>query len=188
MVVSAVLDACVLYPIGLRDTLLNIAEAGCFRALWTEEILAETSRNIVEDTPGLTAEHLEKTFAAMRRAFPEAMVGNYEHLIDSMTNHPKDRHVLAAAVAAEADVIVTLNTRHFPRSACDPHGITVQTPDALLCDIAEDWPSLVVAVLVAQARRKTRPAMSTSGMVERLALHVPRFVAIVDPMLREDEA
>jgi hypothetical protein len=82
VVVSAVLDACVLYPIGLRDTLLNIAEAGCFRVLWTEEILAEASRNIVEDTPGLTAEHLEKTFAAMRRAFPEAMVENYEHLID----------------------------------------------------------------------------------------------------------
>jgi len=45
----------------------------------------------------------------MRRAFPEA-VETYEHLIDSMTNHPKDRHVLAPAVAAEADVIVTLNT------------------------------------------------------------------------------
>ena len=114
------LDACVLYPIGLRDTVLNMAEAGCFRVLWTEEILAETSRNIVEDTPGLTAEHLEKTFAAMRRAFPEAMVEDYEHLVASMTNHPKDRHVLAAAVAADADVIVTLNIRHFPRTACDP--------------------------------------------------------------------
>jgi predicted nucleic acid-binding protein len=125
VVVSAVLDACVLYPIGLRDTLLNLAEAGCYRVLWTEEILTETSRNIVEDTPGLTAEHLDKTFAAMRRAFPEAMVEGYEHLVDSMTNDPKDRHVLAAAVAAEADVIVTLNTRPLPsarlRSARD-HG------------------------------------------------------------------
>lgn len=70
MVISAVLDACVLSPIGLRDTLLNLAEAGFYRVLWTAEILDETSRNIVEDTPGLTAEHLEKTFAAMRRAFP----------------------------------------------------------------------------------------------------------------------
>jgi hypothetical protein len=64
----------------------------------------------------------------MRRAFPEAMVENYEHLIDSMTNHPKDRHVLAAAVAAEANLIVTLDTRHFPPEACDVHGISVRTP------------------------------------------------------------
>jgi predicted nucleic acid-binding protein len=188
VVVSAVLDACVLYPIGLRDTLLNIAEAGCFRVLWTEEILAEASRNIVEDTPGLTAEHLENTFAAMRRAFPEAMVENYEHLIDSMTNHPKDRHVLAAAVAAEANLIVTLNTRDFPPEACDVHGISVRTPDALLCDVADTWPELVAAVLSAQAARKTRPPMTLADMLDLLAVHVPRFVAAVRPVAPEDDA
>ena len=62
---AALLDACVLYPVGLRDTLLNVAEAGFYRVLWTEEILAETSCNIVENTPGLTIEHLNKTFAAI---------------------------------------------------------------------------------------------------------------------------
>jgi predicted nucleic acid-binding protein len=156
--------------------------------LWTEEILAETSRNIVEDTPGLTAEHLEKTFAAMRRAFPEAMVENYEHLIESMTNHPHDRHVLAAAVAAEADLIVTLNTRHFPAAACDVHGLSVQTPDALLCDIAEAWPELVVSVLSAQAARKTRPPMSLAEVLNRLAPHVPRFVSTVRALAPEKDA
>jgi predicted nucleic acid-binding protein len=113
VVPAAVLDACVLYPVGLRDTLLNVAEAGLFRVLWTEEILPETARNIVRDTPGLTMEHLEKTFAAMRRAFPDAMISGYQPLIEAMTNHPKDRHVLAAAVAAQADVVVTANLRHF---------------------------------------------------------------------------
>jgi hypothetical protein len=54
--------------------LLNIAEAGFFRVLWSDEILVETSRNIVDDLSDLTAEHLEKTFDAMRRAFPEAAV------------------------------------------------------------------------------------------------------------------
>lgn len=185
MAISVVLDACVLYPVGLRDTLLNIAEAGVFRVLWTEEILAETSRNIVEDTPGLTPEHLEKTFTAMRRAFPEAMVDDYEHLIDSMTNHPNDRHVLAAAVAADADVIVTLNTRHFPPAACDSHGISVQTPDDLLCEVAEARPQLVLAILTAQAARKARPPMSLPEMLDRLELHVPRFVRIVRDLAPE---
>ena len=173
------LDACVLYPIGLRDTLLNIAEAGCFRVLWTEEILAETSRNIVEDTPGLTAEHLARTFDAMRRAFPEAMVEGYEHLVDSMTNHHKDRHVLAAAVAAEADRIVTLNIRHFPPAACAPHSVSIQTPDELLCETTDVSPGLVVAVLSAQAARKSRPPMSLPAVLTRLEIHVPRFVGIV---------
>ena len=50
MVPAAVLDACVLYPVSLRDTLLNVAEAGLFLVLWTEEILTETARNIVRDT------------------------------------------------------------------------------------------------------------------------------------------
>ena len=179
MVVSAVLDACVLYPIGLRDTLLNVAEAGFFRVLWTEEILAETSRNIVADTPGLTAEHLEKTFDAMRRAFPEAMVRGSENLIESVTNHPKDRHVPAAAVIARADLIVTGNLRHFSPEACDPHGVRVQSPDAFLCAALELGPELMVGVLRAQAARKRRPPMSAEEMLDRLAVTVPKFVAAI---------
>lgn len=102
LAIPVLLDACVLYPIRLRDTLLNVAEAGFFRVLWSDEILAETSRNIVEDVPGLTSDQLKKTFDAMRRAFPDAAVRGYEHLVDSMPNHPKDRYVLAAAVVGGA--------------------------------------------------------------------------------------
>ena len=94
----------------------------CFRVLLTDEILAETAHNIVEDTPDLTAAHLEKTFAAMRRAFPEAMVRGHEHLAESMTNHPKDHHVLAAAVAAQTGVVVTARPTFatFPASLRSP--------------------------------------------------------------------
>lgn len=115
--------------------------------LWTEEILTEASRNIVEDTPGLTAEHLARTFDAMRRAFPEAMIHDYEHLVDDMTNDPKDRHVLAAAVAADADLLVTYNLRHYPASACDPHDVTIQSSDGFLCDALERDPEVISRVL-----------------------------------------
>jgi hypothetical protein len=35
----------------------------------------------------------------MREFFPDSLVENYEPLVREMENHPKDRHVLAAAVA-----------------------------------------------------------------------------------------
>ena len=76
-------------------------------------------------------------------------------------------------------MIVTLNIRHFPRTACDPHGISVQNPDDLLCEVAEARPQLVLAVLTAQAARKARPPMSLPEMLDRLELHVPRFVGII---------
>ncbi|MGH3510788.1 MAG: PIN domain-containing protein [Pseudonocardiaceae bacterium] len=177
MVPAAMLDACVLYPISLRDTLLNVAEAGLFRVLWTEEILTETARNIVRDTPGLTMEHLEKTFAAMRRAFPDAMISGYEPLIEAMTNHSKDRHVLAAAVAAQADVVVTANLRHFPPQSGNPHGIRIESPDQFLCDAMQRQPDVVAAALRAQAARKRHPPMSADEMLDRLAITVPNFAA-----------
>ncbi len=37
--------------------------------------------------------------AAMRKFFPHALVNSDQPLISQMGNHPKDRHVLAAALA-----------------------------------------------------------------------------------------
>lgn len=47
------------------------------------------------------------------------MAGSYEPLVDSMSNDPKDRHVLAAAVRANAQVIATFNVRDFPVTAVE---------------------------------------------------------------------
>jgi predicted nucleic acid-binding protein len=126
---NALLDACVLYPVYVRDTLLSIAESGLYRVLWSEEILDETRRNILDDNPHLrdTAQ-LDKTFAAMRRAFPDAIVTGHEAIIDQMTNHPKDRHVLAAAVVGGAQVLVTNNIRDFADISVAPYHLDVQTP------------------------------------------------------------
>lgn len=108
------------------------------------------------------------------------MVHDYESFAESMTNHWRDRHVLAAAVAAQADVIVTANLRHFPPHACDPHGIRVESPDQFLCNASERDPEVVMtAVLCAQAARKRRPAMSVAEMLDRLAVVVPEFATTI---------
>jgi predicted nucleic acid-binding protein len=101
----ALLDTCVLYPAYLCDTLLRLAEAAAYRPLWSAEVLAELRRNLVER--GIPIERVDRRLAHMTRSFPDALVTGYESLVDGMTNDPKDRHVLAAAVRAGAEVLVT---------------------------------------------------------------------------------
>lgn len=98
----ALLDACVLVPMPLADTLLRLAEPpALFEARWSDDILAEVTRTLV----GRFAKSPEKARyreASMREYFPHALVPDYRSLIGRMRNHPKDRHVLAAAVACKA--------------------------------------------------------------------------------------
>ncbi|MDP9797485.1 hypothetical protein J2S43_005997 [Catenuloplanes nepalensis] len=111
----AFLDTCVLYPAYLCDTLLRLAEASAYRPLWSADVLGELRRNLIER--GLHPDRVDRRIAHMTRAFPDALVTGYESLVDGMTNHHKDRHILAASVRAGAEVIVTFNLRDFP----NPH-------------------------------------------------------------------
>jgi hypothetical protein len=70
---TAVLDACVLVPIALADTLLRVAEKGLYRPLWSDRILAEAQAATEEIHPGMDA---GKRFAQMREAFDDALVGH----------------------------------------------------------------------------------------------------------------
>lgn len=75
MAFTVVLDANVLYPFSLRDTLLRLAERELYALAWSERILDEVSRNLIDDgrTDAATAARLR---AAMRSAFPEALASS----------------------------------------------------------------------------------------------------------------
>lgn len=128
---GVVLDANILFSAPLRDTLLRAADVGLFRMHWTDEILEEVRRNLIE-TWRSTEEQAERLVATMQTYFPEASVTGYELLVPAMTNDPKDRHVLAAAVVSKSQVIVTHNLRDFPEAALSPFSIQAQTPDRFL--------------------------------------------------------
>jgi len=112
-----VLDACVLIPMPLADTLLRMAEApGLYVPRWSQSIVDEVTRNLIAkwDMP---AEKARRREDELRRHFPEAWVYGFESLIDSMKNDSDDRHVLAAAVRSHSELIVTYNRRHFPAAS-----------------------------------------------------------------------
>lgn len=133
MAFPVLVDACVLLSMPKADLLLRMADARHFRILWSGEILEEVERNLIRRI-GLCPEKARRRIDAMRDHFPDAMVDDYSGLIPAMTNAAKDRHVLAAAVRANAELIVTDNKKDFPEASVEPYEIGVKTTDDFLLD------------------------------------------------------
>jgi hypothetical protein len=155
-----VIDASVLYAQPVRSFLLWVAAEGGFAPLWTQRILDEARSNLIKQGV-MTAEQWNRLEGAMREAFPAATIEQVtvDVLVPSMPNHEKDRHVLAAAVVGDADVVVTSNLRHFQPSDLEPLGKRALSPDELLCEVlAADPDSVLGAVrLQVDVMRKPRP-------------------------------
>lgn len=146
--IGAVLDACVLIPSVLADTLLRCAEDERYRPFWSADILDEVRRNLPASVDAVAA---ERRIATMRSFFPEAEVEGYQALVGQMTNQHKDRQVLAAAVAAQAEFVVTANLRDFPTAALEPYAVEAVHPDDFLCDLLDASPSRLVEIIHQQA-------------------------------------
>ena len=168
----AVLDACVLFSAVLRDTLLCAAEIGLIRVHWSADILEEVTRNLIDQGRTLP-DQAARLVGHMTNEFPSANVFGYQALIDIMTNDEGDRHVLAAAVAVGADVIVTANTRHFPSSALEPFGIEALDPDAMLATLFAIAPDAMIDIIHKQAAELNHPTKTVDEVVAMLADHAP---------------
>jgi predicted nucleic acid-binding protein len=130
---TAFLDACVLYSGPLRDLLLELAVADTYRAKWSEAVLSEWINALLEDRPDLTCDQLERTRTLMNLHVRDALVKDYDDLIEVIDLPDKDdRHVLAAAIKARADLIVTFNLKDFPADTLARWGIEAQHPDEFL--------------------------------------------------------
>jgi hypothetical protein len=110
----------------------------------------------------------------MRKFFPHALVYGYQPLISQMGNHPKDRHVLAAALTCKADYLVTFNLRDFPATAGDL--TTVVGPSAFLKTLWKLDRSAIEARLREQA---DAIGFGVEELLERLAQSVPAFVELL---------
>lgn len=165
MAFSVVLDTCVLYPAYLRDTLLRLAQAGTYRPLWSTDILDELETNLADR---IGEDKASRVVGLMREHFEDALVTGYEPLVGAMTNDAKDRHVLAAAVRANAAAIVTFNTDDFPAASTEPFALEVIDTDSFLLDQLSLAPGRVMQVLAAQAGAHRRPPRQITGLLTAL--------------------
>lgn len=181
---SALLDTCVLVPSRARDVLLEAASAGIYRPLWSSEILAELDRTlrVLQAKRGMAAEETEaylvRLFRQMETSFPDALVTDWESVIGAVhLPDPGDRHVVAAARAGRADVIVTDNVADFPPGAL-PAPLIRKSLDEFLIDSLDLYPGQVISAVHAVARRTGRsgPTMTARDIATYLqARGMPTF-------------
>lgn len=130
---TAFLDASVLYPAPLRDLLLELAVADLYRAKWSNAVHDEWINALLRTRDDLTRERLERTRDLMNTHVRDALVAEFEDLVDVLElPDPGDRHVLAAAIKGRADLIVISNLKDFPPAAIAHWGLEAQHPDEFL--------------------------------------------------------
>ncbi len=138
----AVYDASVLYPSLIRNLLMYLGTEGLVATRWTAAIHDEWTHNLLEDRPDL---------------------------IDTLSlPDPDDRHVLAAAIHADAELIVTQNLKHFPAEALTPHGIEALTPDTLICRLLEAEPAATRTAIEKLRASLRKPPYDTAQLLARL--------------------
>lgn len=174
---SAILDACVLVPVTLADTLLRIAEAGLYRPLWSAQILTEVAHAIEAVHPDLPTGAARRRVAAMDEAFPDASVSGWEYLMAAIDLPDLgDRHVVEAAVTGRADVVVTANLKDYPADVLAQYDLEVQSPDVFLLHQLDLDPANVMTALSRQARSAHKPAWALDELLSGLSrCGVPEF-------------
>jgi hypothetical protein len=170
----AILDACVLYPVPLRDLLLQLASAELYQPKWSRQIQDEWSRNLLANRTDLTAAQLQRTIKLMNAAFPDAEVKSYRALIPTLTlPDADDRHVVAAALRGKAKVVVTANLKDFPAPYLATLGIERYHPDAFIEQLIVQYPTQVLAAFqqqVAYLKNPPKTALEVLGSLRKSGL------------------
>lgn len=115
--------------------------------------------------------------ATMDGAFDDACVCGWEPLVQGIALPDEDdRHVVTAALRAQADLIVTANLSDVTASSLAPSGLEAQGPDDFLLNQLDLDPDVVIRVLHARATATQRPASTFDTLVGHLArCGVPQF-------------
>ncbi len=168
-----VIDTCVLYPTVMREVLLGVAATGAFQPVWSDRILEEWARAARKLGPsGETQARAE--IALVSSAFPGARVSVPAGLVSRLwLPDDNDVHVLAAAVAASADAVMTLNVKDFPRSVLAEEGVQRLEPDGYLYGLWLQDATGVAAVanrVLAQANDMPGPDWNMRSLLKKARL------------------
>ncbi len=167
------LDACVIYPTVMREMLLGVAALGAYTPLWSARILEEWALAAAKLGPAGEAQ-ARGEIAMVQAAWPKASVAVHGGLEARLwLPDANDIHVLAAAIAGNADGIITMNAKDFPRGILAEEGLSRNDPDAFLLGHFHAAPQDVTAVaqaVVQEARRLSGADWNMRSLMKKARL------------------
>ena len=161
-------DTATLYPISVADLVLRLAEAGMFDLVWSDHLLAEVERVLVE-RKGLAREAASYFCDCVRGAFPDGRVAPdlYLPLVASRTGpDPNDHEHSAAAVAGRATVVLSADRRGYPNSDIAP--ARRSDPDTFLTGLLRRHPGEVLSTVDTMGADLRTP-LTRGEVLDRLA-------------------
>ncbi len=133
---TCILDTNVIFPLWIRDLLLWFAHHDLYTPKWSKHIFDEWLE--VMKRKGVSETEAKMRTDILNEAFPDALVKNYEPLIETLSlPDMKDKHLLAAAIKTNANLIVTNNLKDFPEEYLASFGLSAKCADDFLTDIID---------------------------------------------------
>src|SRR5690606_2705553 len=164
---TCVLDTNVIYPIEIRDILFWFASYDLFTPKWSNHIFSEWED--VMRRKDISEEEIKKRVGKAQLAFPDALVDNYEPLVESLTlPDENDRHVLAAAIKTNANIIVTNNVKDFPAEYLASFGLTVKNADDFITDTIDLNNDVALEAFRMMVMNRTNPDFDEFEILDRL--------------------
>jgi len=164
---TCVLDANVFYPLWIRDLMLWFAYYDLYTPKWSKHIFDEWIEAMLRK--GVTEIEAHRRTVIANDAFPDALFENYEPLIESLSLPDiKDRHVLAAAIKANANLIVTNNLKHFPNEYLSGFGVSAKGADDFFTDIIDLNHMTSIRAFRDMVMNKRRPPLDNYQVLEIL--------------------
>ena len=164
----ALVDTNILYSAGMRDILLQLAVADLFEPKWSPDIRSELINTFRRNRPDIDPKRIERIWAEMNHYFSKALITGYEDSIDGLElPDPNDRHVLAAAIHAGCNIILTHDLKHFPVAVLKSFGIKPFHPDEFFMMFLRSNPNDFVKSLRAVRVRLKNPPYSVEEYLEK---------------------
>lgn len=164
-------DANILFSRTLRDYFVFADEHGAAHLRWSRGVLSEMSRNL-ELSMGFTPDDSFVLVTALNEFLPQANVEvnrfDMEKARESNCD-TKDTHVLAAAISAGADLLVSSNLADFPADWMQLHGIKLASPSELLLDLIHGFPDAMLLAHISTVAQSTRTETEILEVLARAA-------------------